>query len=57
MYEAPDIHMADLGRLVHFQLASSEITKAVSGATVQETWYIIGGHGPWTPALRRPHEE
>jgi mannose-6-phosphate isomerase-like protein (cupin superfamily) len=41
----PLCHIASLGSLAHFQLEPGEITKAVSHATVQEIWYVIGGAG------------
>jgi mannose-6-phosphate isomerase-like protein (cupin superfamily) len=34
-----------LGSFAHFQLEPGEIAEAVSHATVQEIWYIIGGEG------------
>jgi len=37
--------LSDLGSFAHFQLEPGEVAKAVSHATVQEIWYIIGGEG------------
>jgi mannose-6-phosphate isomerase-like protein (cupin superfamily) len=33
------------GSFAHFQLEPGQISKAVSHATVQEIWYVIGGSG------------
>lgn len=41
----PLCHLGGLGSIAHFQLEPGEIAKAVSHATVQEIWYIIGGAG------------
>jgi mannose-6-phosphate isomerase-like protein (cupin superfamily) len=41
----PLCHINGLGSFAHFQLEPGEITRAVSHATVQEIWYIIGGSG------------
>ena len=38
-------HLSGLGSFAHFQLEPGEVSKAVSHATVQEIWYIIGGTG------------
>jgi len=38
-------HLSGLGSFAHFQLQPGEVSKAVSHATVQEIWYIIGGIG------------
>ena len=38
-------HLSGLGGFAHFQLEPGEVSKAVSHATVQEIWYIIGGTG------------
>jgi len=37
--------LSGLGSFAHFQLEPGEVAKAVSHATVQEIWYIIGGAG------------
>ncbi len=37
--------LSGLGSFAHFQLEPGEVSKAVSHATVQEIWYIIGGTG------------
>jgi len=41
----PLCRITGLGSFAHFQLEPGEISKAVSHATVQEIWYIIGGTG------------
>jgi mannose-6-phosphate isomerase-like protein (cupin superfamily) len=41
----PLCQLSGLGSFAHFQLEPGEVTKAVSHATVQEIWYIIGGAG------------
>lgn len=41
----PLCRLAGLGSFAHFRLEPGEIAKAVSHATVQEIWYIIGGSG------------
>jgi mannose-6-phosphate isomerase-like protein (cupin superfamily) len=41
----PLCQISGLGSFAHFQLEPGEISKAVSHATVQEIWYIIGGTG------------
>ena len=41
----PLCHLGGLGSFAHFQLGPGEIAKAVSHATVQEIWYIVGGAG------------
>ena len=41
----PLCQISGLGSFAHFQLQPGEISKAVSHATVQEIWYIIGGTG------------
>ena len=38
-------HLSGLGSFAHVQLEPGEVSKAVSHATVQEIWYIIGGTG------------
>ena len=38
-------HLSGPGGFAHFQLEPGEVSKAVSHATVQEIWYIIGGTG------------
>ena len=38
-------HLSGLGSFAHFQLEPGEVSRAVSHATVQEIWYIIGGTG------------
>ena len=47
---SPGIHpplcrLSGLGSFAHFQLEPGEVARAVSHATVQEFWYIIGGEG------------
>lgn len=37
--------LGGFGSFAHFQLEPGEVAKAVSHATVQEIWYIIGGAG------------
>jgi len=41
----PLCRITSLGSFAHFQLEPGEISRAVSHATVQEIWYIIGGTG------------
>ncbi len=41
----PLCRLSGLGSFAHFQLEPGEVAKAVSHATVQEIWYIIGGEG------------
>jgi mannose-6-phosphate isomerase-like protein (cupin superfamily) len=41
----PLCHITGLGSFAHFQLEPGEIAKAVSHATVQEIWYVVGGRG------------
>jgi mannose-6-phosphate isomerase-like protein (cupin superfamily) len=41
----PLCQISGLGSLAHFQLEAGEVARAVSHATVQEIWYIIGGAG------------
>jgi mannose-6-phosphate isomerase-like protein (cupin superfamily) len=41
----PLCRVAGLGSFAHFQLEPGEIAKAVSHATVQEIWYVLGGSG------------
>jgi mannose-6-phosphate isomerase-like protein (cupin superfamily) len=41
----PLCQITGLGSFAHFQLEPGETAKAVSHATVQEIWYIIGGTG------------
>ena len=41
----PLCRLSDLGSFAHFQLEPGEVAKAVSHATVQEIWYLIGGEG------------
>jgi mannose-6-phosphate isomerase-like protein (cupin superfamily) len=41
----PLCRLGGLGSFAHFQLEPGEVAKAVSHATVQEIWYIIGGAG------------
>jgi mannose-6-phosphate isomerase-like protein (cupin superfamily) len=41
----PLCQITSLGSFAHFQLEPGETAKAVSHATVQEIWYIIGGTG------------
>src|SRR5215475_12518458 len=41
----PLCRLSGLGSFAHFQLEPGETSKAVSHATVQEIWYIIGGTG------------
>src|SRR6266513_3468195 len=41
----PLCHLSGLGSFAHFQLDPGEVAKAVSHATVQEIWYVIGGGG------------
>ncbi len=37
--------LSGLGSFAHFQLEPGEVAKAVSHATVQEIWYVVGGAG------------
>ena len=37
--------LTGLGSFAHFQLEPGEVSEAVSHATVQEIWYVIGGSG------------
>lgn len=37
--------LSGLGSFAHFQLEPGEMSKAVSHATVQEIWYVVGGAG------------
>jgi mannose-6-phosphate isomerase-like protein (cupin superfamily) len=37
--------LAGRGSFAHFQLAPGEVSTAVSHATVEEIWYIVGGTG------------
>ena len=41
----PLCQISGLGSFAHFQLEPGEVARAVSHATVQEIWYIIGGAG------------
>ena len=41
----PLCRLSGLGSFAQFQLEPGEVAKAVSHATVQEIWYIIGGAG------------
>ena len=41
----PLCQITGLGSFAYFQLEPGEISRAVSHATVQEIWYIIGGTG------------
>jgi len=41
----PLCQLTGLGSFAHFQLEPGEIGKAVSHATVQEIWYVVGGSG------------
>ena len=41
----PLCQITGLGSFAHFQLEPGEISRAISHATVQEIWYIIGGTG------------
>ena len=41
----PLCRLAGLGSFAHFRLEPGEIARAVSHATVQEIWYVIGGSG------------
>src|SRR6266702_8996114 len=43
----PLCRLSGLGSFAHFQLEPGEVAKAVSHATVQEIWYIIGGDVCW----------
>ena len=33
------------GSMAHFQLAAGAVSKAVRHRTVEEIWYVLGGHG------------
>jgi mannose-6-phosphate isomerase-like protein (cupin superfamily) len=37
--------LSGLGSFAHFQLEPGEVAKAVSHATVQEIWFVVGGAG------------
>ena len=41
----PLCRITGLGSFGHFQLEPGETARAVSHATVQEIWYIVGGRG------------
>ena len=41
----PLCQIGGLGSFAHFRLEPGEVARAVSHATVQEIWYIIGGAG------------
>jgi len=41
----PLCRITGLGSFAHFKLEPGETAKAVSHATVQEIWYVIGGRG------------
>jgi mannose-6-phosphate isomerase-like protein (cupin superfamily) len=41
----PLCRLTGLGSFAHFQLEPGEVARAVSHATVQEIWYVIGGSG------------
>ena len=41
----PLCRITGLGSFAHFQLEPGETARAVSHATVQEIWYIVGGRG------------
>jgi mannose-6-phosphate isomerase-like protein (cupin superfamily) len=41
----PLCQISGLGSFAHFQLELGEVASAVSHATVQEIWYIVGGAG------------
>jgi len=41
----PLCQISGLGSFAHFQLEPGEVARAVSHATVQEIWYIVGGAG------------
>lgn len=49
----PLCQITGLGSFAHFQLEPGETARAVSHATVQEIWYIIGGIGQ----MWRRHED
>jgi mannose-6-phosphate isomerase-like protein (cupin superfamily) len=52
----PLCRIAGCGSFAHFQLEPGEVAKAVSHATVQEIWYVIGGSG-WMWRRHEGHEE
>jgi hypothetical protein len=41
----PLCRLTGLGSFAHFQLEPGGVSEAVSHATVQEIWYVIGGAG------------
>jgi mannose-6-phosphate isomerase-like protein (cupin superfamily) len=41
----PLCRLTELGSFAHFQLEPGEVSQAVSHATVQEIWYVVGGAG------------
>ena len=41
----PLCHISGLGSFAHFQLEPGDVARAVSHATVQEIWYVVGGVG------------
>jgi mannose-6-phosphate isomerase-like protein (cupin superfamily) len=41
----PLCRLTGAGSFAHFSLAPGQVAKAVSHATVQEIWYVVGGAG------------